>query len=926
MAMEIRRTITSPDGSPAHDGQILCIAFNPLRKEISTGSQDTTIKTWVSETGDYVRTLNEHKGWVTGLVYAASHKVLFSCSIDGRVLVWNKGELLQKERVGAAQGRGDVEVPPSVKPGPLHCLAWDARRNNLVVGANGHIWVYAAIPEFEMTPTCKNVIKLQALLRDAHAARGSEDALVRGIITTESGKLYSVGHDRMLCMWDTDGSRKISEKPKKGKAKGNDGSGSLTMDVPQLRKVGSPVTCHDAAISAVTFDPDNNWVITGSFDRQVKIWAGDGKKPVAVIDEKTGIDDTVTGLVYCPATKTLWMASNSASPLVYDPRSATDITPYLQQTDTSAHAQKEAKDRVQRLFRIQQTGELVETTSSRNLKIWRYNPHGATTILRAHTDWVEVLAHCYKKKRSADGTDDGEEDSMTLFSGGADSVIRRWEPASRMNPSIYTPTDAMPGHTGAVLCAIYCEELDRFATGGDDGIVRLWPVGDASGVEEDEEAPASGQPMLGTENAVCFGTGLPEGPGHTDRVTGLICVGTTIGSVSWDLSIRLWDVHAAMRDLQNGEEAKPSHVLLDAHDDYILSVAHAPELSPPQMATASADQGIKLWDLERDTDPTPQQLGGPPKSEVDEDGPREMTVPEGRRGKALCGTLLGHQADVSHVRWNTPHALWVSGSEDHSVRLWSPLGVQVGEIRPPGDIAITALTCDARGMVLVATMDRAVRVYDPKPRVRNPALAGLCKWPMDPEMVQQHLGHADAVRCMLHVPEKEQYLTASWDRTIRVWRDYQPPPVPPEELAGDEEGEEGEEGEEAADADAGATSAAEEVDDEDDLEENARAEVPPEDVFEPYSVRHPLIEPKWIAEAKKGGGDKFMRKVSNEDDKKKRKKGADDDGAAKNVTGLGLELQRLEERLRSDLRLEPAAKPADSKRGSMRGRAAAGRR
>ena len=70
MAMEIRRTITSPDGSPAHDGQILCIAYNPLRREISTGSADTTIKTWLSETGDHVRTLAEHKGWVTGLAFA----------------------------------------------------------------------------------------------------------------------------------------------------------------------------------------------------------------------------------------------------------------------------------------------------------------------------------------------------------------------------------------------------------------------------------------------------------------------------------------------------------------------------------------------------------------------------------------------------------------------------------------------------------------------------------------------------------------------------------------------------------------------------------------------------------------------------------------------------------------------------------------
>ena len=590
------------------------------------------------------------------------------------------------------------------------------------------------------------------------------------------------------------------------------------------------------------------------------------------------------------------------------------------QTDSSASAQKEAKDRVQRLFRIPQTGEVVASTSSRNLCIWRYNPHGAVTILREHTDWVEVLAHCYRRRPNSDGGD--EEDSMVLLSGGADSVIRLWEPISRMNPFIYTPTDAMPGHSGAVLCAVYCEELHRFVTGGDDGIVRLWPVGD--GAQRQDDDGSNGQSSIGSENVFCLGTGLPEGPGHTDRVTGLVCWGSIIGSISWDLSVRLWDVHAALRDLQNGEEAKPTHVMLDAHDDYILSVARAPELTPPQLATASADQGIKLWDLspEGDIPATPKPKFGSKEKErdpEDEDTPRETTVPEDRLGKRLCGALRGHEADVSQVRWNAPHLLWVSGSEDHSVRLWSPDCVQVGEIRPPGDSAITALTCDARGMILVATMDRAIRVYDPKPRVRNPALAGLCKWPMDPEMVQQHLGHADAVRCMLHVPEKHQYLSASWDRSIRVWNDYEPPAVPEDELPSDEVGEEGE---------FEADNVEEELDEELDDDGEDEAELAPpkkgaayDDHFVPYIVRHPLVEPKWVTDAKKGGGggDKFMRKESSDEaGKKKRGKDGEEAGGAKNVTGLALELQRLEDRLRSTISLEPN-KAVDNKRRSVRG-------
>ena len=54
------------------------------------------------------------------------------------------------------------------------------------------------------------------------------------------------------------------------------------------------------------------------------------------------------------------MSSNSASPLVYDPRSATDITPFLQQTDTSASAQREAKERILKLFRIEQVRHLPD--------------------------------------------------------------------------------------------------------------------------------------------------------------------------------------------------------------------------------------------------------------------------------------------------------------------------------------------------------------------------------------------------------------------------------------------------------------------------------------------------------------------------------------------------------------------------------------
>ena len=199
------------------------------------------------------------------------------------------------------------------------------------------------------------------------------------------------------------------------------------------------------------------------------------------------------------------------------------------------------------------------------------------------------------------------------------------------------------------------------------------------------------------------------------------------------------------------------------------------------------------------------------------------------------------------------HSQWVTGSEDHTVRLWSPAGDLVGEISPPGD-AITALAIDhVHGYVLVASMartpfppsprraaarssrldfardlaritpqDRAMRVYDPITR----------------EVIQQHHGHSDAVRCILHVPEKCQYITAAWDHTLRVWR----APAPPG----------GRRGVVSHDADGGSNGRG-----------GGSAEEEEEEVPKTFAELHPFREPKWLAERdKRGGADKsFFKKV-----------------------------------------------------------------
>ena len=89
---------------------------------------------------------------------------------------------------------------------------------------------------------------------------------MRGIICTDSGKLFSVGYDRSLCIWDTDHLAHtragIGKGPAKGKGKKKEGATAAaepfvggTRD--SLWKIGGHDKCHDGAISAVSVDPPN---------------------------------------------------------------------------------------------------------------------------------------------------------------------------------------------------------------------------------------------------------------------------------------------------------------------------------------------------------------------------------------------------------------------------------------------------------------------------------------------------------------------------------------------------------------------------------------------------------------------------------------------------------------------------------------------
>ena len=345
-----------------------------------------------------------------------------------------------------------------------------------------------------------------------------------------------------------------------------------------------------------------------------------------------------------------------------------------------------------------------------------------------------------------------------------DKKVKKWELGTKFNPDAIYCNDEYVGHSATILCAVFSDEHSLLVTGSEDTTIRVWQY-------------ATGRKRLDIDSV-----GLYELTGHEERVTGLTCADHILISVSWDQTIRFWDMLTGTY--------QEMWTIEDAHDDYIYDVeyvgrAEGGVLKLDQFATCSADKTVKVWDFST---------------------------------RELLHTLSGHAGEVYKITWNPMHDLWVSGAEDSTIRTWSLDCAPVNTIHARE--AVTALCCDKEtGYCVAASMDLAIRVYDL----------------MTCEVITTHTGHTDSVRHIVHLPQKNEYISASWDQSIRIWR--------AEGL-----GAEGEPAGEAAVSEAAAKVAAEAAKAAAAVGEDQEEEKPS------YAELHPLVVPKTIKDMEGGKG------------------------------------------------------------------------
>jgi WD40 repeat protein len=222
--------------------------------------------------------------------------------------------------------------------------------------------------------------------------------------------------------------------------------------------------------------------------------------------------------------------------------------------------------------------------------------------------------------------------------------------------------------------------------------------------------------------------GLEES-GHTDRVTGLCTVQKSaeehyLLSVSWDTSIILWDIWRDNNHLKK--------VVNQVHKDYISGIEYAK--SRHEFATYSVDGSVYIWEFDS-------------LNKVPFIFTFIFLLPFSQKM-----SLEGHTGEVVAVRWHQSFENWVTGSMDHTIRLWDPAGRPLQTIRTP--TGVTALCIDlVRHFVVAAATDCVIRVYDTNTDM----------------ILQENTGHVDVITCIAFVPQTQQYVSSSWDTSVRTW-------------------------------------------------------------------------------------------------------------------------------------------------------------
>jgi WD40 repeat protein len=521
---------------------------------------------------------------------------------------------------------------------------------------------------------------------------------------------------------------------------------------------------HIDQINSIEFSADSRRIVTGSRDHTGRIWNAETGQPISAL---IGHDQAVFHAKFSSDGRRVLTISEDGTARLWDSDSAKTIGVLSGLGKVNiANFSPDGK-------------RLVTASEDGAVRIWNPDDAKMIGILTGHSGKVQTA------KFSPDG--------QRLVTASEDGTARIWNSDSAKQIFV------LEGHKGNLTDAVFSPDGRRLATASDDHTARLWDgdlgtsfavlIGHTDAVFSVAFSPDGRQVLTASKDGTTrtWDAELEFGvlAGHRAGVitAAFSSDGRRIVTASADRTARIWDA----------QTGKPIGMPLVGHDGPVWSAAFSPD--DKRIVTASEDGTARIWDadngsvlhvlLDQNNRKLKRAAFSPDGKWVitsifDFDWGAEVQIWDADTGEAV-GAEKRHKEHLDELQFRVVNHRGLTG-----VDLPRPLERVTSQIAVSPDDKIVVSRITGRygvGIWDIAT-GHLIRQYGPGPypiptsagfsptgNILEIAFAGSV-WLLDVKTMSQIGtlgGHEGDVRSAVFSHDEKRIITASDDRTARVW-------------------------------------------------------------------------------------------------------------------------------------------------------------
>ena len=341
------------------------------------------------------------------------------------------------------------------------------------------------------------------------------------------------------------------------------------------------------SVSGIEFSPDGATIASWHFGGPVTLWDAAAGKPKTTLGTRQGGGPSAIGVsvAFSPDGQMIASGGEISTILLWNPATREHIR--------TLEGLEGSWENVNSVAFSPDGQTLASGSSDATILLWNPATGEHIRTLEGHTDWVNSVAF--------------SPDGQTLASGSSDDTVKLWDVATG------TLKTTLEGHANW-SCVAFSPDGTTLASAG--GLFYDYYIDQRNeGVDNRIENLLEAQILM---------KGYGNLPLSVEKMPHNILYITTYKS-----SIVLWDVASGKLK-----------ATLEGHTDHVNSVVFSPDGTT--LASGSADNTVKLWDVTR-------------------------------QPKAPKATLSGHGGRVLSVYFSPDGTTLASGSADGGIRMWKAL-------------------------------------------------------------------------------------------------------------------------------------------------------------------------------------------------------------------------------------------------------------